>query len=283
VNVIAEDWRRLAAFYTDVFGCVLVPPERDYEGADLARGTAVVEAALQGAHLRLPGHGDTGPSIEIYTYRRNEKRLPNVANRLGFAHIAFAVDGVEAAREAVLAAGGGTVGEVVSLSTSDGRHVTWCYVSDPEGKHGRTEGLELNHVSVEDNKAIVRRFVDEIFVRGNASAVDELVAENFVPHTWPHSGDGRADLKASIERVHAGLADIEFTIEDLLADDDRVAVRLTSGARHVGDFMGMPASGRSYRIGEIHLFRLRDGQVVEHWHQMDTMGLMQQLRGNGPG
>jgi catechol 2,3-dioxygenase-like lactoylglutathione lyase family enzyme len=133
VNVIAEDWRRLATFYTDVFGCVLVPPERDYEGADLSRGTAVADAALKGAHLRLPGHGDAGPTIEIYTYRRNEERLPNVANRLGFAHIAFAVDDVQAAREAVLAAGGGSVGELVTLNTADGRRVTWCYVTDPEG------------------------------------------------------------------------------------------------------------------------------------------------------
>ena len=133
VNVIAEDWHRLAAFYTDVFGCVLVPPERDYQGADLSRGTAVPDAAQRGAHLRLPGHGDAGPTIEIYTYRRNEERLPNVANRLGFAHIAFAVDDVDGAREAVLAAGGGSVGEVVKLTAADGRHVTWCYVTDPEG------------------------------------------------------------------------------------------------------------------------------------------------------
>lgn len=138
-------------------------------------------------------------------------------------------------------------------------------------------------MTLEDNKAIVRRFVEEIFVRGNAAAVDELVAEDFVPHTWPYSGDGRADLKAAIDRVHAGLADVEFAIEDLVAEDDRVAARLTSAARQVGDFMGMPANGRSYRIEEIHLFRLRDGTVVEHWHQLDGMGLMQQLRGEGSG
>ena len=129
------------------------------------------------------------------------------------------------------------------------------------------------------NKAIVRRFVEEIFTRGNPAAVDELVAEDFVPHTWPSTGDGRADLKAAIERVRAGLADVDFTIEDLIAEDDRVVVRLTSGARQVGEFMGMPPSGRSYRIDEIHIFRLRDGQVVEHWHQMDGMGLMRQLSG----
>ena len=132
VNVIAEDWRSLADFYTKVFGCEFVPPERDYEGHDLSRGTAVANAALRGAHLRLPGHGENGPTIEIYQYRSSEPRLPSVANRLGFAHIAFQVEDVTAAREAVLAAGGRSVGEVVTLTTATGGRVTWCYVTDPE-------------------------------------------------------------------------------------------------------------------------------------------------------
>ena len=66
LNIVAEDWRRLADFYTDVFGCVLVPPERNYSGADVERGTAVPGATLRGVHLRLPGHGDEGPTLEIY-------------------------------------------------------------------------------------------------------------------------------------------------------------------------------------------------------------------------
>jgi catechol 2,3-dioxygenase-like lactoylglutathione lyase family enzyme len=133
VNVIAEDWRNLADFYTNVFGCEFVPPERDYEGHDLSRGTGVADAALRGAHLRLPGHGDTGPTIEIYQYRQSESRGAIVANRLGFAHIAFQVDDVDAARKAVLEAGGGRVGDVVTLTTATGGRVTWCYVTDPEG------------------------------------------------------------------------------------------------------------------------------------------------------
>jgi catechol 2,3-dioxygenase-like lactoylglutathione lyase family enzyme len=133
VNVIANDWQRLAQFYTDLFGCELVPPERDYAGADLSRGTAVPDAALRGAHLRLPGHGPNGPTIEIYQYSRNEAQSRPAANRLGWGHVAFQVDSVEAARERVLEAGGSSVGEVVTLTTADGRHVTWCYVADPEG------------------------------------------------------------------------------------------------------------------------------------------------------
>jgi catechol 2,3-dioxygenase-like lactoylglutathione lyase family enzyme len=133
VNLIARDWRRLAGFYQRVLGCTLVPPERDYRGADLAAGTAVPDAALRGAHLRLPGGGPDGPTLEIYEYDPSLEALPTAANRPGFGHIAFAVPDVEAARGIVLAEGGRTVGEVVTSRTADGRHVTWVYVTDPEG------------------------------------------------------------------------------------------------------------------------------------------------------
>lgn len=133
VNVIATDWRRLADFYGRVFGCELVPPERDYRGSDLERGTAVPGATLRGVHMRLPGHGDTGPTLEIYTYGENVAGGARAANRTGWGHIAFVVDDVNAAREAVRENGGADVGEIVTLQAADGRRVTWCYVSDPEG------------------------------------------------------------------------------------------------------------------------------------------------------
>jgi predicted enzyme related to lactoylglutathione lyase len=132
-NLVARDWQRLAAFYERVFGCVRVPPIRDYRGPDLERGTAVVGAALAGVHLRLPGHGPNGPTLEIYTYERVLEALPPAANRPGWGHIAFGVDDVEQARMAVLEAGGDDLGEVVTLQTADGRRVTWCYQTDPEG------------------------------------------------------------------------------------------------------------------------------------------------------
>ena len=133
-------------------------------------------------------------------------------------------------------------------------------------------------MTIEANKALVRRFVNEIFLDGRSSAVDELLADDFVGHTWPSTGDGKADLKRAIERTHRALADVTFIIEDLIAEGDRVAVQLTAGARQVGEFMGRPASGRTYTIGEIHIFRIRDGKVTEHWHQFDALGMMRQLQ-----
>jgi predicted enzyme related to lactoylglutathione lyase len=132
VNLIARDWRSLADFYMRMFGCEIVPPERDYRGDDLAAGSGVPGAALRGVHLRLPGHGATGPTLEIYQYESMPEPLPAAANRPGFQHIAFAVAVVTDARDLVLAAGGRAIGTVVTLQTSDGRFVTWAYVTDPE-------------------------------------------------------------------------------------------------------------------------------------------------------
>jgi steroid delta-isomerase-like uncharacterized protein len=132
-------------------------------------------------------------------------------------------------------------------------------------------------MTTEQNKAIVRRFVDEIFVQGRPETIDELLADDFVAHTWPSTGHPKDDLKRATERAHGALTNPRFTIDDMIADGDRVAVRLTAGATQTGPFMGMPASGKSYEINEIHIFRLRDGKVIEHWHQFDQLGMMKQL------
>ena len=133
--------------------------------------------------------------------------------------------------------------------------------------------------TLEANKALVRRFIDEIFLNQRLDAVDELLTDDFTPHSWGDMPPGRDGLKEAITRVSAGLEDAEMTIEDEIAEGDRVAVRLTSSATQVGEFMGMPPSGKRYTIGEIHIFRIRDGRVAEHWHQADFLGMMRQLGG----
>jgi predicted enzyme related to lactoylglutathione lyase len=137
-NLIARDWRRLAAFYESVFGCVPVPPERDYSGPVFDAGTGVKGARLTGMHLRLPGAG--GPTLEVFNYSQLEDGPTPAVNRPGFSHIAFAVDSVENARAEFLAAGGTPVGDVVTLTTAVGSKVTWCYLADPEGNI-----VELQH------------------------------------------------------------------------------------------------------------------------------------------
>jgi steroid delta-isomerase-like uncharacterized protein len=130
-------------------------------------------------------------------------------------------------------------------------------------------------MTTDQNKALVRRFITEVFEQGRFDSVDELCADDFIGHTWGNAN--KAGLKAAMERVAKGLADAHFTLEDVIAEDDRVTVRVTASARPVGEFMGMPASGRTYEIGEIHIFRIRDGKIAEHWHQFDVRAMMKQL------
>lgn len=132
-NLVARDWRNLAKFYTEVFSCSLAPPERDYQGEALDAGTGLKGAHLTGAHLRLPGYGEDGPTLEIYNYDRLEDSLKPAVNRPGFGHLAFEVDDVQEARKQVEASGGGVIGEIVTLTTKTGSKVTWCYMTDPEG------------------------------------------------------------------------------------------------------------------------------------------------------
>jgi len=131
-NLVARDWRKLAKFYENVFGCVPVPPERDLQGEGLERGSGVAGARIRGAHLRLPGHGSGGPTLELFEYAQQVDREIPVPNLPGWGHLAFEVDDVAAALRAVLAAGGSRLGEVVTLEVPGAGTITWTYARDPE-------------------------------------------------------------------------------------------------------------------------------------------------------
>lgn len=129
----------------------------------------------------------------------------------------------------------------------------------------------------EDNKALVRRFIDEAFVKGRPDDLHEIVSERFTPRTWSSVEPGIESLKQTVTRMASGLSDVRFDIEDMIAEGDRVAVRLTAHAVHRGDFMGMPAAGKGYSIAEHHIFRVTDGKIAEHWHVADMLGMMRQI------
>ena len=132
-------------------------------------------------------------------------------------------------------------------------------------------------MTLERNKEVAREFIERVFVAADPSAVDELAADDFTPHSWGQMPPGRDSLKAAQQRVTQGLSDVSMAVEDVIAEGDRVAVRLTAHGRHEGEFMGMPGSGREYTISEIHVFRIVDGRVAEHWRDADMLGMMQQL------
>lgn len=140
-NINAKDWRKLSKFYQDVFGCTPVGPMRDLHDPWFGNITGIPGAAVQGEHIALPGYPEGGPTLEIFTYNLPEGEHPAYINSYGFAHIAFAVDDVDAIFEAFVKAGGSAYGpkELAYYPKLD-KTLTVIYAKDPEGN-----AVELMH------------------------------------------------------------------------------------------------------------------------------------------
>ncbi len=132
-NLIAKDWRRLAAFYRDVFGCKPVPPEREHSGEWIDKATGISGAHITGIHLRLPGYGDSGPTLEIFSYDSMPAHSSIKPNTPGFSHLAFAVDDVSGTVKIAFQHGGSAIGEYTSREVPGVGLLIFQYVADPEG------------------------------------------------------------------------------------------------------------------------------------------------------
>jgi predicted enzyme related to lactoylglutathione lyase len=131
-NIIAKDWKSLANFYTRVFDCVPVLPERNYHGEWLEKGTGVKNAKLKGVHLRLPGYNESGPTLEIFQYSDkvdSEKSLPN---KIGIGHLSFQVDDVENILNKAMGNGGSKIGEISEHHITGVGLLKYIYIYDPE-------------------------------------------------------------------------------------------------------------------------------------------------------
>lgn len=133
-NINTPDWRKLSAFYEKVFNMVLVPPLRDLHGTWYQQATGMKNAHVTGCHMRLPGYGDSGPTIEFFTWDYPDGTSANQINGGGMGHLAFAVDNVEEKVSEILSAGGSTYGRIVkSYYPSKNQTLTICYAKDPDG------------------------------------------------------------------------------------------------------------------------------------------------------
>ena len=132
-NIVANNWKKLADFYIDVFGCTKKPPIRKQSGKWLEQGTGVPQASLEGVHLLLPGYGENGPTLEIFTFSEIETNKPGPANRCGFAHIAFEVDDVQESAEKVKNYGGSFLGKITEKQIKGVGVISFIYARDPEG------------------------------------------------------------------------------------------------------------------------------------------------------
>ena len=132
-NIVTDDWRKLADFYIEVFGCKPMFPERDLQGNWLDKLTSIDHAHLRGIHLALPGYADHLPTLEIFQYEENIPNAVAQPNLKGFGHIAFKVSDVKAIMEKVLANGGSLVGELVKTDVPNVGTLTVVYTRDIDG------------------------------------------------------------------------------------------------------------------------------------------------------
>jgi steroid delta-isomerase-like uncharacterized protein len=121
-------------------------------------------------------------------------------------------------------------------------------------------------MSTEENKTIIKRFIDEVLNKKNVDAVGDFMADDMVDHN-PPPGDkpGLDGMKDMMRMFFNAFPDLEVRVEDLIAEGDKVVMRATTTGTHQGDFMGIPATGKKISYGEIHVLRMADGKMAEHW------------------
>jgi steroid delta-isomerase-like uncharacterized protein len=133
-------------------------------------------------------------------------------------------------------------------------------------------------MSVEENKAIYRRFVDEIINQGNFALVDQLFAANYVDHNAPPGAPGGLEgVKAVFALFRTGFPDVHFTIDRMVGEGDKVATWVTGHGTNNGSFMGIPPSGKEATWASTGIFRVVNGKIVEHWGTPDLASLLQQI------
>ncbi|MGE3799078.1 MAG: ester cyclase [Thermomicrobiales bacterium] len=134
------------------------------------------------------------------------------------------------------------------------------------------------YIMPDDLKALERRFFDEMLNQGNVDAGDDLFAEHSVDYAgFPGQGPGRDGFKQAVRMMHAAFPDIHYTIEDMIAEGDRIATRWTLQGTHRSAFLGVPPTGKQVSVEGIHILRFEDGMVVECWEVWDQLSLLRQL------
>jgi predicted ester cyclase len=130
----------------------------------------------------------------------------------------------------------------------------------------------------EQNKAIVRRVLEELFERGNLGAADDVIHPEFVNHEAPPGNpQGPEGLKETVSWLRGLWGPMRAEIEDEIAAEDKVVARVIMHGRHLGEFLGRPPTGREFATKQIHIWRLEDAKVIEHWSVRDDLGQALQL------
>jgi predicted ester cyclase len=133
-------------------------------------------------------------------------------------------------------------------------------------------------MSTEDNKALVRRFYEEVFNQKNTTAIAEFIDPTFVDHSLPPGLPGGIEgARQYIGMYLTAFPDLHLTVEDLIAEGDKVVARFTGGGTQQGAYMNIPPTGKQMTATVIDMFRIAGSKFVEHWLEFDALGMMQQL------
>jgi steroid delta-isomerase-like uncharacterized protein len=131
----------------------------------------------------------------------------------------------------------------------------------------------------EHNKDKIRSLFDEVLNAGKVSLLDTLIGAAYVDHNpSPGQPAGAAGVKGKVEALRAAFPDLRYALEEIVGEGDLVAVRYSWRGTHKGEaFLGIPPSGKSILVRGMDFYRLRDGRIVEHWDNVDELGMLTQL------
>ncbi len=134
-------------------------------------------------------------------------------------------------------------------------------------------------MSIEQNKAIARRWSEELWGKGDLAVADEIVAAEYIRHDAgdPFAVEGAEEVKRLVRAVRGAVSAFRITVEDVIAEGDKVVTRYTGEWTDTRGFRGRPATGKTVRITAIQIFRIVDGKIVESWANRDDLGALQQL------
>jgi predicted ester cyclase len=131
----------------------------------------------------------------------------------------------------------------------------------------------------QEEKQLVRRALEEIYMRGNLHLANELVHPEFVDHdpAHPEQATGPESVKQTARRLHSAFSDLRFEIQDEIAEGDKVVQLVIMSGRHTGPLLGREPTGNEFAVRHIHLWRIADGKIIDHWGSRDDLGLLDQL------
>lgn len=134
-------------------------------------------------------------------------------------------------------------------------------------------------MSAQENKALVQQFLEKVWNEGDTSAIDETLAADYVNHDPSAAGypPGPEVYRQGVKRFRSAFPDLHTTIEDMVAEGDKVVVRGTDRATQQGEFMGVAPSGKPIQVRWINIYRIEDGKIAEQWMSSDGLGMLQQL------